>query len=481
MEIEIKEEPIYTAVVYTDGSCGPGNPGFIGSGIHGYLYTENDIKDKLNDAPNGYVMCTKGYVKIDLAKNLHKVLPSFYINGLYCFPTIGTNNVAEARAISITLQKLIETDFNIKKIYIKTDSSYAKGIFDKILMEEYTIEEVELRPNSDIWFDAIDLLKELKKNDIELEIIKVLGHSDVLGNIITDSLANLARYNSEMGMSGFSSNVAFHFKITPNQKYWKPNIKKEPMLNVKSLFFNHTDRELNPYRYVIMDYNTTNEIGTNDNSALFGLVYTKGQFEDIEYVLDLDKKISNHNYTLSELNMGTFYSQEFNYYKEHFGDMVFKPNKRESGFDIFDLPLTYSTFQGLAKVAFNRTLELEKTYKDYVTFKGGDEVENSEFIDITDLIYKDNEKGKRNCFLGQNEKFLNYNYNHNGKVIKITLSLGTELPNRNILKNIEKEVRNVYLEIVKKDKILQTNIVVVTDDIIGVYTNFFTRNIIIAK
>lgn len=474
MEIEIKKEAIvlYTAVCYTDGSTGPSNPSWTGSGMHGYLYKDEDIKEKLNDAPNGYVMCTKGYVKIDLAKNLTKVLPSYYINGLYTYDHIATNNFGEGKAITTTIKKLLESDIGLKKIYIKTDSSYAKGIFDRLIMDEYKIEELSLRPNSDIWFEALDLLKELSKNNIEIEIIKVLGHSDVLGNIITDSLANLARYNSERNVIGE------FFKITPNQKYWKPNIKKEPFLNVKSLFFNHADREVNPYRYVIMDYNTSNEIGTNDNSALFGLIYTKGQFADIEEVLDLDKELCNHNYTLSELNMSTFYSQEFNYFKEHFGDMVYKPNKRETGFDIFDLPLTFSTFQGLAKVAFNRTLELDTTYKKFVTFQPGDETPDSEFIDITNLIYKDNEKGKRNCFLLQNEKFLNYVYRYNDKDVKITLSLGTELPNRNILKNIEKEVKNVYLEIVKKDKILQTNIIVVTEDIIGVYTNFFTRNII---
>ena len=472
MEIEVKEEPLYTAVVYSDGSAGPSNPGWIGSGVHGYLYKDDDIKDKLNDAPNGYLTCTKGYVKVDLAKNLTKVLPSYYINGMFTLDRIATNNVAEARAMTIVTRKLLESDIRLKKIYIKTDSSYAKGIFDRLIMDEYKLEELSLRPNSDIWFEVLDLLKELSKNNIEIEIIKVLGHSDVLGNIITDSLANLARYNSERNVIGD------FFKITPNNKYWKPNIKKEPFLNVKSLFFNHADRDINPYRYVIMDYNTTNEIGTNDNSALFGLIYTKGQFTEIEEVLDLDKQLCNHNYTLSELNMSTFYSQEYNYFKEHFGDMVYKPNKRETGFDIFDLPLTFSTFQGLAKVAFNRTLELDTTYKNFITFQAGDETPNSEFIDITNLIYKDNEKGKRNCFLGQNEKFLNYTYNHNGKDVKVTLSLGTELPNRNILKNIEKEVKNVYLEIVKKDKILQTNVIVVTEDIIGVYTNFFTRNII---
>lgn len=472
MEIEIKEEPLYTAVVYCDGSCGPSNPSWIGSGVHGYLYKDEDIKEKLNDTPNGYVMCTKGYVKVDLAKNLTKVLPSYYVNGMYTRDTIATNNVAEVVAITITIKKLLESDFKFKKMYFKTDSSYTKGMFDRVLAEEYKLEELELRPNSDLWFEVIDLINELNKNNIQLEIIKVLGHSDVLGNIITDSLANLARYNSERNVIGN------FFKITPNQKYWKPNIKKEPFLNVKSLFFNHSDREINPYRYVIMDYTTSNEIGTNDNSALFGLIYTKGQFTDIEEVLDLDKALCRHNYTLSELNMNTFYSQEYNYFKEHFGDMVYKPNKRLTGYDIFESPLTFSTFQGLAKVAFTRTLDLDVTYKNFITFQAGDATPDREFIDISNLIYQTNEKGKTTCFLGQNEKFLNYTYNHNGKDIKIILSLGTELPTRNMLKNIEKDIKNVYLEIVKRDKILQTNIVVVTEDIIGVYTNFFTRNII---
>lgn len=466
-------EKIYTAVVYCDGSAGPSNPGFYGSGVHGYLYTDEDIKEKLNDSPNGYVMCTKGYVKIDLAKNLPKVLPSYYINGMYSYPEIGTNNMAEARAISTTIKLLLESGYNIKKMIFKTDSNYAKGIFDKVSVEDYLISEVHMKPNSDIWFDVIDLYKELVKNNIELEMIKVLGHSDVLGNIITDSLANVARYSSEQ------KNIGNFFKITPGNKYWKPNIKKEPFFNVKSLFFTHVDREINPYRYTIMNYTTSNEIGTNDNSALFGLVYTKGQFEDIEYILDLDKKLCNDNYTLSELNMSTYYSQEHNFYKENFGDMIYVPNKKDTGYNIFDMPLTFSTFQGLAKVAFNRTLQLEESYLRYIAFINKTKEVETEFIDITDLIYKVNEKGKRVCFLDQKEKFLEYTYKHEKKDVKVIISLGTEIMDRNTLKNIEKEIKHVYLEVIKKDKILQTNIIIATEDVIGVYTNFFTRNIII--
>lgn len=473
IEVPVTKEKIYTAVVYTDGSCGPGNPSFYGSGVHGYLYTEDDIKEKLNDVPNGYVTCTKGYVKIDLAKNLIKVLPSFYINGIYSYPTIGTNNMAECKAITTTLRKLLDSNYNIKHFMVKTDSTYAKGMFEKVIYEDIKKDDVLDKPNSDIWLIVIELVKECHERGIELEMIKVLGHSDVLGNILTDSLANVARHNSTQ------QKIGDFLSIIPNSKYWKPNIKKEPFLNVKSLFFTHSEREKNPNRYTIMNYNTDNEIGTNDNSALFGLLYTKeGLFKEIEEILDMDKKLVNYQYTLSELNIKTFYSQEHYVYKEAFGDMIYVPNKKENGYNIFDLNLTFSTFQGLAKVAYNRTLTLEKSYENYITFLAGDKTE-SEFIDITDMIYEINPKGKRVCKLDQKEKFLTYIYKHNNKDVKINLSLGTELIDRNTLKNIEKDIKHVYLEIDKKDKILQTNIIVATEDVIGVYTNFFTRNIII--
>lgn len=472
MEEEIKKD--YIAVVYSDGSAGPSNPGFIGSGVHGYIYSKEDFVDSLKDSPNGgYTITTKGYEKVDLAKNLQKVNPSFYINGIYTYNLISTNNVAEVRAVTVTIKHILSSELNITKVIFKTDSMYVLHIFRELMIGND--ENIHLKPNSDLWLIAKKLLEELNNKNIKLEFIKVLGHSDVLGNIITDSLANVARYNSE------KENYGECFNIIPNNKYWKPNIKKNPFLNIKYLFYTHTDRELNPYRYVIMDYASDNEVGVNDNSALFGLLYTKGQFQEIEEVLDIDKKISNGVYSLSELNLKTLYSTEHKLYKEIFGDMIYVPNKKNNGINILFNNLTNVTFQGLAKLAFNRTVELEQCYKNYMEYCTEDNYSKSEFIDITDLIYKTNEKGKRVCILDQKDKYINYNYKNEdtNKVEKIIISLGSEIIDRNTLKNIEKDVHNVYLEVIKKDKILQTNTLIITDDVIAVYTNFFTRNRII--
>ena len=42
---EITEDTLFTAVLYTDGACA-GNPGFYGSGVHGYIYRDEDIEVK---------------------------------------------------------------------------------------------------------------------------------------------------------------------------------------------------------------------------------------------------------------------------------------------------------------------------------------------------------------------------------------------------------------------------------------------------
>jgi regulatory protein YycI of two-component signal transduction system YycFG len=50
---------------------------------------------------------------------------------------------------------------------------------------------------------------------------------------------------------------------------------------------------------------------------------------------------------------------------------------------------------------------------------------------------------------------------------------------RNNLKKLEKTIGGVYLYLNKKNKVIEYSTIVDTEDTLAVYTNFYTRNIIL--
>jgi hypothetical protein len=164
-------------------------------------------------------------------------------------------------------------------------------------------------------------------------------------------------------------------------------------------------------------------------------------------------------------------------------------NKFRTGVSAMNLNLTLRTFQGLAKQAFIKTNTLKEVYKDYINNNIETDINvNSDkyLIDITDEIFetvvketKNTTTSKKVCKLPTDIKVLNLNYELYGQKIKIALNFGTEIMTRNNLKKLEKTIGGVYLYLNKKNKVIEYSTIVDTEDTLAVYTNFYTRNIIL--
>ena len=76
----LENEEQQGAVFYTDGGCGPTNPGFMGYGIHGYIYKFD--KPKKGAGLVSHVLTSVGYVsKSNLnTDNNEQVTPISYID-----------------------------------------------------------------------------------------------------------------------------------------------------------------------------------------------------------------------------------------------------------------------------------------------------------------------------------------------------------------------------------------------------------------
>lgn len=474
---------IFRAVIYTDGSTYHPNGtgiGYAGSSAHGYLYNTKNIGIANKDNPStSLTTSTKGYGA--LVPNEHKVVPENYIDAVYFYKSFITNNVAETNAIIFTIDKLLEMDKEIDVIYIKSDSAYAIHIYNELLFT--MVKDIDAKKNSDLWFLIKDQVERLNSRNIKLEMLKVPGHAGVHGNEIADMLANYGRYVTEQVIDEDRKDLdREYFHVSPGKKYWKPNNERNPFLTVKSLYFSHDTRGNTP-KYIVMDYSTKKELGVATNAALFGMLAIKethlDNYKDIEHILDSDKQVVKGFFTLSELIMDTYYSPQFNHYYNVFGNGLLQANKYNSGLKVLNQNLTARTFQGLARLTYNRTLELDNSLNNYNKHLANEELsEDVKFVDITDMIYETNDKGKQLCKLGMKDETLVFTTDVFGTPMKIVIALGTELLTRNNLKRLEKTVNSVKVELVRRNKIIQVTTIIDNEDLIGIYTNFYTRNVV---
>ena len=90
-----KETLEHGVVIYTDGSARP-NPGFYGSGLHGYVYALLDANDKPTKI-NALIATDKGYIyQKDLDKtDARPVQVTRYLDSFSASLEQGTNNIAE--------------------------------------------------------------------------------------------------------------------------------------------------------------------------------------------------------------------------------------------------------------------------------------------------------------------------------------------------------------------------------------------------
>ena len=481
---EITEDTLFTAVLYTDGACA-GNPGFYGSGVHGYIYRDEDIEVKNTDkAPANNIITTIGYTNkpINANNKLAKLVKPFnYINAMFSFGyEIGTNNVAEIVATTKMLEYLIEHEYNFKHIIIKTDSSYVEGIYHKLIHKEatsYNYKEVPGLKNAE-YYEIIDkLIDKLNLTDTKLTLKKVKGHSDDMGNNLADSLAVTGRLIGRNGIEGD------YVKFYSGVKYWKPTIVKHPFLRVNQLFFTHQDRKtIGENKYVIMDYDIDIEVGKKTHGAMFGLIeLNKLNSKDIENILQIDKDISKGLSTLTSVDMTVYYSQFHKVYKELCGDLVY--TNRGNHLEVMgDIPIVSPVFpQGLAKASLDKALTLNETLDRYKEYREGKLLDSEElyYVDITELIYDISGK-KPKILLDGKDKFLKVKIDVNNKPLTLTIPLKRELVDRNTLKQLEKNEPKVFIEVnvINKNTFTYNSIVDIGDEI-GVYTNFYTTTTVI--
>ena len=253
------------AFVYTDGSAGPGSPGQLGMGYHGFYYDVDKEYKKSADVPNEGFPTSVGYVnpsiiydteneevlKILTTTNLDtlKINPIGYIDGMFAVPgDKGFSNDAEIKAIEQALMRIAElkesNGYALKRLVIYSDSKVALGIWGHVIniyrnhndltlpgneekLREYvnTTYEKNAESTRTYIFNMVNALVNfmVKTNKPKLIFSKVKGHNGDIGNELADDLAGQAR---RLALSGQAVNIyKWH-----TERYWKPNINKPTII-----------------------------------------------------------------------------------------------------------------------------------------------------------------------------------------------------------------------------------------------------------
>lgn len=185
------------AVLYTDGSHIP-KPEGSGAGIHAYLYNLADVPD----IERGYVVDgipeaigKKGYFKFTEAtkppmlEDVSKV--AFWDCILPCPPTS-----AQVGELSAFIGCFDSAPFKAKQYYIQADSEYMINTVTKWIFgwhkRGWILADGTPTKNVEYLTKMLDILNDLKKRSVGLELIKIKAHAGHYGNEMADELAKKA-------------------------------------------------------------------------------------------------------------------------------------------------------------------------------------------------------------------------------------------------------------------------------------------------
>lgn len=477
----LDNEKQYAACVYTDGSAN-NMLKIWGWGSHGYIYDINEKPKVTKNKPVNIVVTDIGYLEpgeLKIKPN-ELVNPVAYLDWYGSYRRAGTNNVGELLAIIETVKKLLE--HNVTKITLFSDSTYAIGVFksSKTKTKESIIKNVEA--NQDLWLLAKDINDTIEKSNIELTIEKIKAHNGHLGNHTADDMAMLGRYNSTKIMN----DEEIDFTLREPQGYWKPKNERHPFLTAKQIFFTNNDKNLNEYS--LLGYKEENEIGKKMHIANFGLVVLKDKDETIDLVKNTYNELLGEHSVVSTVRMDLLFKPDNFKYVERYGKKCLMPlNKNRRGISILEKEIVANSINppALAYTALNNLDNLRVVLNDFNSLRADKGyITGKEFIDITDMYYTTNDKGK-NVFkqeLGNDVKSLKYVYEVDGKKADLIIQFGKDILARNPMKKIEKLEPKVYLVIVNSNNVKLDYYTIVDIESTGdqsVWSNFYAKTVFI--
>lgn len=487
------------AVIYTDGSAIP-NPGQAGAGIHGYIFDWNQKESKTEFRPARYLTLNTGYKdnesavnyletadayremvkKIINEKKLNKkqqfttqfqsfnVNPLFYIEG-FTTMKMATNNVAELSGIIEVLEYLNANHEDVKYINIFTDSNYAIVIVRGIIGGLLGGYNYSPNANKEVVEELTRAVNKVISNGVKIDMRWVKGHSNNLGNIKADLLADIGR---EYTTTGFAVNIKTYM---PKDYYSGVKINSIVLDNIdkivdaavldrldnnKSITYGIKQKDLNSNgKFVIPSSYVITGINPKENKELDNIISDLNKIPTINNN-NYDKNYSwkkqhgnswKNNYKAEQsseekatiINLKDITSTDVSPYIDKYGiDKVcsYKHN-RYKFFGESDITLARISDD---KLRFKIIYDLYTMYNDM--FGEKNILDSAKIIDITEFILSrldKNDKDKKSVHKHQEE------IKYENKDILILIKFGVYLPDKNIIKKLKGKLEKIELYLFK--------------------------------
>lgn len=503
---ESKEDQKTGIVLYCDGSVKP-NPGKIGYGIHGFLYSFEVPK---KGSGNSDVTITKtGYHANTIPGDKPQaVTPINYYDAFVATQNIASNNVAEMLAVKQGIE--IAKEAKASEILIKSDSEYVvKGIKERSarhIRNRWMNDDGTPVKNTMEWKGLLADIASLTETGAKFDINWVRGHSDrsskaphlVLGNIIADKLASIGSANSRMGED------KVEVTRTQAEGYWKDKNDKNPLLNHRSLYFNTLSSLQVRGEYMIGNHGKEDDfLGKKDAETSFAVVRLKDPETPIELIREYQSTMTGDYDTICILRMEALYSKNRTADLENYGIacLVQLDHRKIDLVFVDEEPLT----KGLttAKLAMRAIDELGKLQSllnmfqdkyvdiDTIDEKAPDPFKGYDVTEVTDSFYGKVEKTVKNKTeletklhdtIVVGHKTLSVPCALGDSIRNIKLVLGHDLPDRNTLKRIEGFNPKLYVLVWKEsDQLARYATAIKTDVGYGVWCGVYSNLVVLPK
>lgn len=456
-------------VIYTDGGCRPVPNGVGGFGFHGYIYLP--IHTKVGHGCKGFTPTAKGHLlhkagKVDEIK-AQAVTVISYFDGLGSLPAPSTNNIAELQAFIHSMELLVN-DIKPAEVLFMMDSKYVlTGTQDYLNTwkeNKWRLKSGEEVKNKALWQRIDELLVQLAEQGTAVVYGWVKGHSDEVGNIQADLLASSA---VNAGLNG-----RFYYKVKYSQTkgYWGPDTEHHPFLNESKWYYSTGPGYwLNNgwYLYHLGNHNKGDSLnktlGVRNSDSRFAVVALKSPDRALEELRDFHRdRIRDYGQVvvvglLDNILKPVYYQQ----LTEHKTDFMLFSEKNGQLITATKVPLTDELFPARKSMEATRVLtDMEGILRDYVS-----ETLSKDYVltSIADLIY---DKGEATSVptnkkdesvpklrIPQGKEFMvlktSVEYYHSDKDSRLSselsLTLGLDLPVRNIFLNVADQHPQVYI------------------------------------
>ena len=487
-------------VLYTDGSARP-NPGFIGSGAHGYVvdtlnYTEEMPKTNPVYTHYGFVNYPDYLSFANKRKekgNEHRhSKPLYLIDYIRPNKEISTNNNAEALALYHGIRMMMESEIadNIKSFNVFTDSEYVKkGVSEylpSMIRRNWVNEDGTPIPNAETWKNISSMLKLLKEKDITINVYWLRGHNNDYGNTQADLLCAIAGNLSANGL------YEEHFDLLDTKKHRKFQVEKHPFMNFKRLYFSPNNECNTRGQYFLSDPGVGDVyIGNRSPLTGFAVVHLQEPDEIVETIKSKHIEVAGDSNIIAMLNIEKAFDKETAYFINRFGKNALFKSSKNLNIEFADKQLISNEL--MPSRLSPRAVDALNTLEELLLAVDKENGKSTVFFDIqlhniTDKLYDLDDKSKqvlkKEYIVGFKNMFANVTRmdSDSKKEIQISIPLimGLDMPSRNHMKRLE--VFNPEVFVVtwsSSSHCVRYCVYIRCSNAVGVWSNFFSDRVFI--